>query len=60
MQDHLTREQIVRYVNRAGDVDEILAIAQHLDRCDDCRDAAAVIASERDDPSTHGDPRPHR
>jgi len=47
---HLTREQIVRYVNRTGDVDEILAVAQHLDECEQCRDAAAVIATERDQP----------
>jgi anti-sigma factor RsiW len=47
---HLTREQIVRYVNRVGDVDEILAVAQHLDECEQCRDDAAVIADERDQP----------
>ena len=45
---HLTREQIVRYLNRTGDVDEILAIAQHLDECEQCRDFAAVVADERD------------
>lgn len=48
--EHLTREQIVRYVNRAGGVDDILAAAQHLDQCEDCRDLAAVIAEEREHP----------
>jgi anti-sigma factor RsiW len=60
VEEHLTREQIVRYVNRAGDVDEILDVAQHLDRCDACRDAAAVIAASDEARWSHGTPRAHR
>ena len=46
--EHLTREEILRYVNRSGNVDEILAIATHLDECDACRDFAAVIAADQE------------
>jgi anti-sigma factor RsiW len=60
LDEHLTREQIVRYVNRAGSVDEILAVAQHLDRCDACRDAAAVIAASEEARWPRGVPRSHR
>jgi hypothetical protein len=54
LQEHLTNEQIDRYVARTGDADEIIAIAEHLDACFDCRDRVAAIV----DPGT-GE-RPHR
>jgi len=41
--NHLTREQIERYVERTGNVDELLAVAEHLDDCFDCRDFAAEV-----------------
>jgi hypothetical protein len=52
--EHLSNEQIQRYVTRTGDADEIIAIAEHLDACFDCRDRVAAIV----DPGT-GE-RPHR
>jgi len=59
--NHLTREQIERYVQRSGNVDELLAVAEHLDDCFDCRDAAAAMADPGDDtmpPRSH--PKPPR
>jgi anti-sigma factor ChrR (cupin superfamily) len=53
LQEHLSKEQIDRYVARSGDADEIIAIAEHLDACFDCRDRVAAIV----DPGT-GE-RPH-
>jgi predicted anti-sigma-YlaC factor YlaD len=44
--EHLTREQIDRYASRRAGVDEILAIANHLDNCDDCRDRAAALIDD--------------
>lgn len=44
--NHLTPEQISRYVSRSAGVDEILAIAQHLDSCFDCRDKAAALVDD--------------
>ncbi len=41
---HLTVEQIEQYVQRSGDVDELLASAEHLEDCFECRDRAALIA----------------
>jgi hypothetical protein len=46
MTHHLTREAIERYVSRRGKVDEILAAAEHLDHCFDCRDAAAAMVDD--------------
>jgi predicted anti-sigma-YlaC factor YlaD len=46
---HLTREQIERYVARSGDVDELLAVAEHLEECFDCRDTAAALADPGDE-----------
>jgi hypothetical protein len=40
---HLTPEQIERYASRSGDVDEILAAAQHFEVCHECRDRAAAL-----------------
>jgi hypothetical protein len=41
--EHLTLEQIEQYVTRAGGVDQILAAAEHLESCDDCRDLASGL-----------------
>lgn len=46
MSEHLTREQIERYVARRAGVDEILATAEHLDECFDCRDRAAALVDD--------------
>lgn len=46
MTEHLTREAIERYVARRGQVDEILAAAEHLDVCFDCRDIAAAMVDD--------------
>lgn len=46
MTDHLSREAIERYVARRGPVDEILAAAEHLDVCFDCRDVAAAMVDD--------------
>lgn len=46
---HLTSEQIERYASRSGDVDEILAVAQHFEVCDDCRDRAAALVDPGDE-----------
>jgi hypothetical protein len=40
---HLTREEIELYVSRHASVDDLLAIAQHLDECFECRDRAAAV-----------------
>ncbi|MBV9493625.1 MAG: hypothetical protein JOZ54_05230 [Acidobacteria bacterium] len=40
---HLTQEEIELYVSRHASVDELLAIAQHLDDCYECRDRAAAV-----------------
>jgi hypothetical protein len=45
LSEHLTLEQIEHYVRRAGGVDEILVAAEHLERCDDCRDLAAGLVN---------------
>jgi hypothetical protein len=44
--EHLTREQIDRYARRRAGVDEILAIARHLEACDECRDRAAALTDD--------------
>ena len=54
MTDHLSDSQISRYVERKGDADEILGVAQHLDHCWECRDRAATLV---DDGAAD---RPHR
>jgi hypothetical protein len=54
LSEHLTQEQIERYVARSGGADEILSVAEHLDECYDCRDRMAAVV----DPGT-GE-RPHR
>lgn len=46
MTEHLTREEIASYVARRGKVDEILAAAEHLDTCYDCRDVAAAMVDD--------------
>jgi hypothetical protein len=43
--EHLTLEQIEHYVTRAGGVDQILAAAEHLESCDDCRDLASGLVT---------------
>ena len=44
--EHLSRQAIERYVSRRAPVDEILAAAEHLDHCFDCRDLAAAIVDD--------------
>jgi anti-sigma factor RsiW len=43
---HLTDEQLARYVARKGDADEILAVAQHLEDCWECRDRTAAMVDD--------------
>jgi hypothetical protein len=50
---HLTERQIESYVSRRAGVDEILAVAQHLDECDDCRDKAAALVDPGTDDIPH-------
>ena len=57
MTQHLTREAIERYVARRGEVDEILAAAEHLDVCFDCRDVAAAMVDDGTGERPHV--RPH-
>ncbi len=40
--------EIEQYVTRSGSVDEIIAIAEHLEACFECRDRAVAIV----DPGT--------
>jgi hypothetical protein len=51
--EHLTREQIDRYASRRAGVDEILAIAGHLDVCDQCRDHAAALIDDGSESRSH-------
>jgi hypothetical protein len=49
---HLSQEQIERYASRHASVDELLAIAEHLEECFDCRDrAAAFVDPGKGEPS---------
>jgi hypothetical protein len=45
---HLTIAEIEQYVTRSGGVDEIIAFAEHLEACFECRDRAVAIV----DPGT--------
>jgi hypothetical protein len=56
MSEHLTDTQIGRYVERRGDADEIIAAAQHLDHCWECRDRTAALVDDgaSDRPHQHG------
>jgi len=60
--NHLTREQIERYAARSGDVDELLAVAEHLEDCFDCRDFAAEVVDPGRSviPSTRSPKMPRR
>lgn len=40
---HLTQDEIERYVRRSATVDEIIAFAEHLEDCSECRDRAAAL-----------------
>jgi hypothetical protein len=46
MSRHLTQDEIERYVSRKAPVDDILAAAEHLDDCFDCRDRAAALVDD--------------
>lgn len=54
MTRHLTQEEIDRYVSRKAAVDEILAAAEHLDGCFDCRDRAAALVDDGSGDRPHG------
>ena len=41
-------EMLVRYLDKQLDVDRQLAVLNHLDRCDTCRDAVYQIVFDRD------------
>jgi hypothetical protein len=43
---HLSNDSIQRYVARRAPVDEILAAAEHLDVCFECRDRAAALVDD--------------
>jgi hypothetical protein len=43
---HLSTSSIERYVARRAPVDEILAAAEHLDVCFECRDRAAALVDD--------------
>ena len=51
---HLSQEEIDRYVSRKAPVDEILAAAEHLDGCFDCRDRAAALVDDGTGDRPHG------
>jgi hypothetical protein len=57
MTRHLTQDEIDRYVNRKAPVDEILAAAEHLDGCFDCRDRAAALVDDGTGDRPHGHTR---
>jgi hypothetical protein len=57
MSRHLTGEEIERYVSRQAGVDEILAAAEHLDTCFDCRDRAAALVDDGSHDRPHGKAR---
>ena len=54
MTHHLSQEEIDRYVSRKAPVDEILAAAEHLDGCFDCRDRAAALVDDGTGDRPHG------
>jgi len=54
MTRHLTQDEIDRYVSRKAPVDEILAAAEHLDGCFDCRDRAAALVDDGSGDRPHG------
>jgi type VI protein secretion system component VasF len=51
---HLSQDEIDRYVSRKAPVDEILAAAEHLDGCFDCRDRAAALVDDGTGDRPHG------
>ena len=53
MSDHLTDLQIARYVERRGNADEILAVAQHLDVCWECRDRTFALVDDGSSDRAH-------
>ena len=53
MTEHLSDADIALYVERRGDADSILAIAQHLDHCWECRDRTAAIVDDGADDRPH-------
>jgi len=54
MTRHLSQDEIDRYVSRKAPVDEILAAAEHLDGCFDCRDRAAALVDDGSGDRPHG------
>ena len=54
MTHHLSQDEIDRYVSRKAPVDEILAAAEHLDGCFDCRDRAAALVDDGTGDRPHG------
>ena len=60
MTRHLTQDEIDRYVSRKAPVDEILAAAEHLDGCFDCRDRAAALVDDGTGDRPHGRARGRR
>lgn len=57
MTHHLSQDEIDRYVSRKAPVDEILAAAEHLDGCFDCRDRAAALVDDGTGDRPHGSVR---
>jgi cytoskeletal protein RodZ len=53
LDEHLSEAQIERYVSRRAAVDELLATAQHLEKCWRCRDNAAAIVDPGDPEVSH-------
>ncbi|MDP9360402.1 MAG: hypothetical protein M3P29_03005 [Acidobacteriota bacterium] len=60
MNRHLTLDEIEQYVARSDGVDEIIAIAEHLEACFECRDRAVAIVDPGDERSGLSDPDPLR
>ena len=60
MTHHLSQDEIDRYVSRKAPVDEILAAAEHLDGCFDCRDRAAALVDDGTGDRPHGRARGRR
>jgi hypothetical protein len=53
---HLTLGEIEQYVTRSGGVDDIIAIAEHLEACFECRDRAVAIVDPGDERFVRSEP----
>ncbi len=47
--DECSFEQLFRFVNKQLDLNGLLEVYAHLDRCDICRDAVCQLAQDRNE-----------